>query len=64
MSDEIFFATSPEGLRMHGSQPAGRHAAAARNDDNNLHTKSHCAQNYYLISNQSNILSFFITCEL
>ena len=39
-------------------------AAAARNDDNNLHTKSHCAQNYYLISNQSNILSFFITCEL
>ena len=62
MSDEIFFATSPEGLRMHVAVVVV--AAAARNDDNNLHTKSHCAQNYYLISNQSNILSFFITCEL
>ena len=54
-----YFLLLPLRARMRG----GRRAAvfAARNDDdNNLHTKSHCAQNYYLISNQSNILSFLL----
>ena len=63
-----YFLLLPLRARMRGSRRGGgRRAAvfAARNDDdNNLHTKSHCAQNYYLISNQSNILSFFIACEL
>ena len=54
-----YFLLLPLRARMRGG---GRRAAvfAARNDDdNNLHTKSHCAQNYYLISNQSNILCFY-----
>ena len=47
-----YFLLLPLRARMRGG---GRRTAvfAARNDDdNNLHTKSHCAQNYYLISNQ------------
>ena len=49
-----YFLLLPLRARMRGSRLSGggRRAAvfAARNDDdNNLHTKSHCALNYYLI---------------